>query len=84
MRIRSDRKIHVGALHLVEVADRVLGSDASPRAKYAYLSNLLSRLGSAMGPAETSSLRLECFQRLFQEPGGEESTDDDGWRLALQ
>ncbi len=80
MQFRSDRKIRVGALHLVEMADRVLGSDASPRTKYVYLSGLLSRLGSAMGPAETSNLRLECYRTLFAAAPG----DDDGdGRLAI-
>lgn len=78
MRMRSDRHIHVGALHLVEMADRVLGSDASPREKYVYLSGLLSRLGSAIEPRETSCLRVECFRKLF-----EEDPDDSEGRLSI-
>lgn len=79
MQFRSDRRIRVGALHLVEVADRVLGSDASPREKYVYLSGLLSRLGSAMGPSETSNLRVECYRKLFSA----DNSDDSDGRLAI-
>lgn len=69
-----DKRIQIGALHLVGVAERVLGAGASPCEKYHYVSGLLSRLSRGMPPTERARLRVECWAAIFY---GDEVPPDD-------